>query len=166
MHNCWQKLNQDSEAVLAEGRACGWLHFRPDRAGLLVRADTQQWARRFTEGSSRMGPEFRENRQAWVQAGLVAPLQPGELDKVENGPDPKEQQADYFKPDLSTHADPLLEIDTAQPAEDLLTANELFGMNCALLHPSARTRQEEIEAQLLLVTSQKPKKKKQANYHR
>ena len=99
MHDCWVGLSEDREVVMAEGRACGWLHFRPDRTGLLVQADTQIWARRFTEGSSRMGPEFRQNRDSWVRDGLVLPLEAGELEAVENGPDPKEQQTDYFKPD-------------------------------------------------------------------
>ena len=158
MDSCWHRLNQESEVVLAEGRACGWLHFRPDREGLLVKAGTQQWAKRFTEGSSRMGPEFRKNRDSWVQEGKVQPLKPEELEKAQDGPDAADQQGDYFKP---VHAaGPVLEIETAQPAEDFLTPHQLFGLNCALLHPSARTRQEEVEAQLVLVTSQKPRSSK------
>ena len=153
MHSAFVSLNEESEAVVAEARACGWFHWRPNKEGSLVRADTQQWAQRHTEGSSRMGPDFRENRESWVEEGKVKPLEADEWKKVSNGPDPKEQQGDYFKPKAGE--EPVLEIEAAEPANDFMTDDQLFGLNCALLHPSARTQQEELRAQMVLVTSQK-----------
>jgi len=39
MHKRMVELNQSAETVLAEARACGWMHWRPDlKAGKLVKA--------------------------------------------------------------------------------------------------------------------------------
>merc|ERR1712079_783737 len=86
--------------VLAEARCGGWLHFRPDDQGLLQPADRESWAANLTEGSSRMGPEFRRNRDSWVEDGRVRPLSSQELEALKVGPKPELQQADYFAEEL------------------------------------------------------------------
>ena len=71
MHDRFISLNQTQKTVLAETRACGWAHFRPDcKEKELKLVARQQWSRRYPEGSSRMGPEFRENRSLAVLAGI------------------------------------------------------------------------------------------------
>ena len=96
MHKAFVRLNQESNAVLAEMRACGWMRFRPDSKGLLQLASKEQWARKFTEGSSRMGPEFRANRDSWVRKGKVLMQSKEEEEAAKSGPDKKEQEGDYF----------------------------------------------------------------------
>ena len=68
MHSCMEDLNRKSQTVLAEARAGGWLRYRP-MGGQLRLADSQAWAACLTEGSSRMGPQFRELRDSHIQDG-------------------------------------------------------------------------------------------------
>ena len=78
MQRRMEELNEQRQTVLAEARACGWLHWRPSiKAGRLLLAADQPWARPLTEGSSRMGPSFRENRESWVEDGVPRPVEKG-----------------------------------------------------------------------------------------
>ena len=76
MHRRFVSLNESQQTVLAEARACGWLHFRPDKqAKVLQSVASQRWSARYPEGSSRMGPEFRQGRDDWVVNRVSQPLQ-------------------------------------------------------------------------------------------
>ena len=151
MHTRFLSLNQERQTVLAEGRACGWLHFRPDESGLLQKAENEPWAASLTEGSSRMGPEFRANRDSWVQEGRVLPLSEAEMEQLKTGPREEQQETDYFKPDLLSEP---LEIDVDEQAG---TVEEQMQFEAALLHPAVRSQQQNLLAALVLVTSQKGK---------
>ncbi len=76
MHKRMVQLNRDSQAALAEARATGWLTYRPNaQTGRLELAADQAWAKALTEGSSRMGPEFRKNRHSKVFNGVPLPME-------------------------------------------------------------------------------------------
>ncbi len=148
MHDRMGELNTTRQAVIAESRAAGWLHWRPDsKAKVLVNADSKQWAKRWTEGSSRMGPELRRKRDSFVENGPPVWV----VTKAEQLGEPRELQVSYFNED----ADDL----TLTGESDLMTPQEQLQLTAALLHPSVRTRQEQELAELTLMTSQKPKEK-------
>ena len=50
MHQKMVAISADREQVLAEARACGWLHYRPNRTGSLELAEKQAWAAKHSEG--------------------------------------------------------------------------------------------------------------------
>jgi len=156
MHQRFVSLNTSSKTVLAEARAAGWLHFRPDGTGSLQLSSSQAWAAPFTEGSSRMGPEFRQNRDTWVVDGKVVALTKADLQAVQAGPDPHEQEGSYFElaGDLAAN---VLEVEAEQ---DLLSVEEQLQLEAALLHPSQRSHHERLLANLALTTSQTPHKGK------
>ncbi len=148
MHKRMVELNTTRQAVIAESRCAGWLHWRPDiTAKVLVKADSQQWAKRWTEGSSRMGPSFRERRDSFVEHGLPVKM----VSRAEQLGEPRELQVSYFNEDADD-----LEL-TGQP--DLMTPQEQLQLTAALLHPAVRTRLEQELAELTLMTSQKPREK-------
>ncbi len=148
MHKRMVELNTTRQTVIAESRCAGWLHWRPDiTAKVLVKADSQQWAKRWTEGSSRMGPDFRANRDSFVENGLPVWV----VSKAEQLGEPRELQVSYFDED----ADDL----TLTEESDLMTPQEQLQLTAALLHPSVRSRLEQQLAELTLMTSQKPKEK-------
>ena len=156
MHDRFVSLNTEAETVIAETRACGWMHFRPDEKGFLLPADRQAWGRKHREGSSRMGPEFRQNRKSWVEGGRVVALAQEVCKEAIGGPAATEQEGDYFKPKGEGQA--VLEI---QAAAGFDVVEEQLRMEAALLHPRARKDCQETLAQLVLVTSQTPRKLKQ-----
>ena len=144
MHLRMCELNQSRQTVLAEARACGWLHWRPQvGTGRLVPVQGQPWANGLTEGSSRMGPDFREQRSSWVEDGVA--LEPSSAQALVGGK-PSEHDPNYFNDD--EHALQLTGCPDMMPASDLRRAQ------AAMLHPRARTEEEELSAQLALVTPQ------------
>ena len=154
MHRRMVELNNRRQAVIAESRAVGWLHWRPDStAKVLVKDDSKEWAKRWTEGSSRMGPAFRVKRDSFVENGLPVKV----VSKAEQLGEPRELQVSYFNEDAND-----LEL-TGE--SDLMTPQEQLQLTSALLHPSVRTRLEQELAELTLVTSQKPNEKKQKGEH-
>ncbi len=144
MHVRMVQLNQTNKTVLAESRACGWLHWRPDcKAKVLRRADEEHWGQQLTEGSSRMGPAFRVRRDQFIHDGLPAK----QISKTELIGEPRELQISYFEPSVDD-----LELE-GQP--DILLPQEQAEMEAALLHPSIRTAVQQELAEIALVTSQK-----------
>ena len=145
MHDRMVQLNQERKTVLAESRACGWLHWRPDcKDKVLKKADEESWGKKLTEGSSRMGPAFRAGRDSFVHNGLPAK----ELTRSELVGEPRELQVSYFEQCAED-----LEL---QGQQDVISPQEQLELEAALLHPSLRTALEEEMAQVALVTSQKP----------
>ena len=69
VHLKMEQLNDERETILSELRATGWLHFRP-HAGKLRRAEEESWAVNMTEGTHKMGPNFREHREDHVVEGI------------------------------------------------------------------------------------------------
>ena len=101
MHNRFVDLNETRQAVLAERRACGWLHWRPNaQSGKLELAEEQPWTHPLTEGSSRMGPEFRKRRSSFVEAGVPLALTSTALKEGA----PLETHADYSHATLLSRA--------------------------------------------------------------
>ncbi len=146
MHFRMVALNSERQTVLAEARACGWLHWRPNPERVLLEpASSQAWAKPLTEGSSRMGPEFRVNRDSWVEAGVPKPLEGRQLKEGE----PLLTEVDYFGEKTG-------EVDTlvlaAEP--DLLSPEEQLRVEAALLHPSCRSKVEARLAQLAYVLAE------------
>jgi len=130
--------------VLSELRATGWLHYRPLQ-GKLERASSEPWAAKWTEGTHKMSPAFRANRESHVKDG-----KPAYEEKAGAAPDVLEEN--YFD------ATDALEL-VAEP--DCLSQVEQRRLDAALLHPSVRKEVEAELAELALVTSQKPKKAKE-----
>ena len=93
--------------------------------------------------------------QSTLRTARRKPFSETDFERVQSGPAAREQQADYFKP--SAGEEPAVEVPGCQPSDELLTAAELTGLSAALLHPAARTKQEELLSQVLLATSQRPK---------
>ena len=100
MHDTMVKLNREKQTVLRVARACGWLHYRPDRAGNLVEAGRQPWAKDFPEGHSKLGPELLAQRGSFVQEGKPVPLEKREEGREEEG---ERQPARQFE-DAPTHS--------------------------------------------------------------
>jgi len=155
MHQRFVSLNESQNTVLAEARACGWMHFRPDtQAKVLQPVASQTWSRRYPEGSSRMGPEFRQSRDQTVVNGI--PVSPQEHFISEGVP--KEQQPDYFEDsNFETQTGGNLVI--VGEEKEIQSVEDQLRLQAALLHPRVRGEQERQLAQLLLCTSQLAKPK-------
>ena len=140
MHLKMEQLNDEKETILSELRATGWLHFRP-HAGKLRRAEEESWAVNLTEGTHKMGPNFREHREDHVVEGIpqhvMLEVKPQRLEDA------------YFD-----DYDAL--VIEAEP--DVLTMVEQRRLDAALLHPSMRADIEQELAELQLMTSQPPRK--------
>ena len=140
MHLKMEQLNDERQTVLSELRATGWLHFRP-HAGKLRRAEEESWAVNLTEGTHKMGPNFREHREDHVVEGIpqhvMLEVKPQRLEDA------------YFD-----DYDAL--VIEAEP--DVLTMVEQRRLDAALLHPSMRAEIEQELAELQLMTSQLPRK--------
>ena len=148
IHNKFVEMNKCSQTVLAESRACGWLHYRPKtKTGKLELSSSQAWAKVLTEGSSRMGPEFRVNRDSWV---------------VDGQPEPRKETDDVAprKEVLAvSHWEELDETALVLDAEPEMDEIERVRLQAALLHPSVRSEIEHELAALALCTSQKISRK-------
>ena len=142
MHMKMEQLNHERETILSELRATGWLHYRP-HDGKLRRAAEEPWAANLTEGTHKMGPDFREHREDHVLEGIpqhvVLEVKPQRLEEA------------YFD-----DYDAL--VIEAEP--DVLTVVEQRRLDAALLHPSVRAEVEQELAELHIMTSQLPRKKK------
>jgi murein L,D-transpeptidase YcbB/YkuD len=103
-----------------------------------------------------MGPEFRKNRDSWVQAVRLVNFSKEEELAVKAGPDPKDQEGDYFEP-AGDLAGTVL---TVEAEQDLFSVQEQLQLQAALLHPSLRSQHEHTLAALALTTSQAPKTSK------
>jgi len=66
MQTAMQDLNTKTEVVLQACRAGGWLAYRPDWLGKLVRADTQEWAKQHLMTSGRIAATQLVDRLAWL----------------------------------------------------------------------------------------------------
>jgi hypothetical protein len=129
MHRRAVELNEQHRTVLAEARACGWLHWRPVLStGILQLSSSQQWADSFTEGSSRMDQTFREGRNDWVRFGVPQPL------PAETAPQ-NELVTSYW-----TDQQPLV----VEAEQDLLSEIDLRRLHAAMLHPSVRSEERKI----------------------
>lgn len=72
--------NRIEHTVLRTSRQAGWLHFRPDlQKKILVPASRQLWAKKFPEGSDRVGADFLRLRDAWYENGQILPFREEEL---------------------------------------------------------------------------------------
>jgi hypothetical protein len=138
MHKRMRQLNDERNTVLSELRATGWLHYRP-RDGRLARASEEQWAACLTEGTHKMGHNFRGQREQHVVDGRP---------QLEAPAEPEKDEENYFQdPDV-------LEL-AAEP--DLLPLVEQRRLEALLLHPSVRSEVEQELAELEVVTSQRPR---------
>ena len=142
MHLKMEQLNDERETVLSELRATGWLHYRP-HAGMLRRAAEEPWAANMTEGTHKMGPNFREHREDHVVEGIPQHV----MLEVK----PQRLEDGYFD-------DYEALVIEAEP--DVLTMVEQRRLDAALLHPSMRQEIEEELAELQIMTSQLPRQKK------
>jgi hypothetical protein len=148
MHERMVELNRQSATVLAEARAGGWLHWRP-RGGRLELADAEDWAQPLTEGSSRMGPNFRLRRDSFVLNGQPLAWTPDstQQDKIFAADcEPQEKQTDYFDDDALELAGC-----TETRFEEALSREMSLA---AMLHPALRSAHEQRLAELLLMTDQ------------
>ena len=150
IHDRMTELNSTQETVLAEGRACGWLHWRP-LEGRLQKADSipgkaNDWARRHTEGSSRLGPDMRAGRSNYVtEEGRPLAI----LEKADVAIPEEEQVASFYD-----EANDL----TLAGQDDCRSKTDALRLDALLLHPSVRQEVEEELAQLALLPSQKKEK--------
>ena len=142
MHLKMEQLNDERETVLSELRATGWLHYRP-HAGRLRRAAEEPWAANMTEGTHKMGPNFREHREDHVVEGIPQHV----MLEVK----PQRLEDGYFD-------DYEALVIEAEP--DVLTMVEQRRLDAALLHPSMRQEIEDELAELQIMTSQLPRQKK------
>ena len=72
--------NNVEQTVLRTSRQAGWLHFRPCLDSKILRPTCKQaWAKKFPEGSDRIGADFLRLRDAWYQDGQILPFTDKEL---------------------------------------------------------------------------------------
>ena len=74
MHNQMVSQNQAERTVLRAARQGGWLHYRPDEAGMLQPVSDQPWAADLQESNAKLGSDHLQDRESWVQAGEVQPF--------------------------------------------------------------------------------------------
>ena len=74
MHRLMHRQNESRQTVLRTARQCGWLHFRPDADGKLQPVASQEWAKHFPEGHSKLKPEWLADRGRYVMNGEPEPL--------------------------------------------------------------------------------------------
>ncbi len=94
-----------------------------------------------TEGTHKLGPRFRDQREDHVQDGKPqadAPM-----------PEPDKMEEDYFK------AEAVLELEGEQAVWSLVEQRQF---EAALLHPSVRQEVEDELAEVALMTSQLPRR--------
>ena len=152
MHAQMVAQNQQEETVLRTARQAGWLHYRPNlETGKLDLASEQEWAKKFPEGSDRVGSDVFRFRNAWVQDGQVVPFTEEEMS------DPSivagfQTEAQYIMDEVR-RVEAGFELDL-QPGfwlDDLEKKN----LDSVYAHPSARAIQWK--AELDSVASQLPK---------
>ena len=83
MHAQMVEQNRIENAVIRTSRQAGWLHFRPDiRKKQMLPADNEPWAKKFSEGSDRIGSDFLQLRNAWydVATKQILPFSAEELE--------------------------------------------------------------------------------------
>ena len=146
MHRRAVELNEQHSTVLAEARACGWLHWRPSPStGILQLSSSQPWADKFTEGSSRMDSSFREDRNSWVPLGVPDPV------SALTAPQ-REELVSYW-----SDPQPLV----VEAEQGLMDELDLRRLQAALLHPSVRSEVEKDLAAVQLCQSQKRGRQKE-----
>ena len=142
MHKRMEELNASNGTVLSEARATGWLHYRP-REGRLQRASEEPWAASLTEGTHKMDASFREHREDHVVDGkpeqMMLEMTPARLENT--------YWDDYEA--LALEGEP-----------DVLSLVDQRKLDAALLHPSLRSEVEQELAEVMLMTSQLPRKRK------
>ena len=72
--------NNVEQTVLRTSRQAGWLHFRPCLDSKILHPTCKRaWAKKFPEGSDRVGADFLRLRDAWYQDGQILPFTDKEL---------------------------------------------------------------------------------------
>ena len=148
MHRRAVELNEQHSTVLAEARACGWLHWRPSPStGILQLSSSQPWADQFTEGSSRMDSSFREDRNSWVPLGVPDPVsaltapQREELVSFWNDPQPLVVEAEQ---DLMDELD-LRRPDSLASSVGAERSGERFGGSAAVPDPETEPSEGRLD---------------------
>ena len=66
MQDAMVDLNRRTEVVLQVARCCGWLAFRPDQEGRMLRADRESWAQVHVQVGGRVSAAHLVDRYSWL----------------------------------------------------------------------------------------------------
>ena len=95
MHSQMVSQNQEERTVLRAARQGGWLHYRPDETGKLQLVQEQAWAADLQEGNDKLGADYLQDRESWVQAGQVQAFTDEELKSTQKA-DALQLEASYL----------------------------------------------------------------------
>ena len=104
-------LNSKTEVVLQTARAGGWLAYRPDSQGRLLRADRETWAQAHFETAGRVSAEQLKPRYDWLdESGKPVRVDPTDYSAEQHlhlgavEPDADDLLLEDFQPDKQCEA--------------------------------------------------------------